>query len=54
LQKAVHDIDPEIGIVETITIVNAIGDSLWRERFSALLVGLFAGLAALIAAGSTR
>jgi predicted permease len=51
LQKAVHGIDPEIGIVEMITMSNAIGDSLWRERFSALLVGLFAGLAALIAAG---
>jgi predicted permease len=51
LQKAVHDIDPEIGTVELITMTNAIGDSLWRERFSALLVGLFAGLAALIAAG---
>jgi ABC-type antimicrobial peptide transport system permease subunit len=51
LQQAVHDIDPEIGIVETITLTHAISDSLWRERFSALLVGLFAGLAALIAAG---
>jgi putative ABC transport system permease protein len=51
LRKAVHDIDPEIGIVEMITMNNAIADSLWRERFSALLVGLFAGLAALIAAG---
>ena len=50
LQKAVHDIDPEIGIVETVTMSSAVGDSLWRERFSALLVGLFAGLAALIAA----
>src|SRR5579864_6698106 len=51
LRKAVHDVDPEIGILEVITMSNAIGDSLWRERFSALLVGLFAGLAALIAAG---
>jgi putative ABC transport system permease protein len=31
-------------------MTSAIGDSLWRERFSALLIGLFAGLAALIAA----
>jgi putative ABC transport system permease protein len=50
LQKAVREIDPEIGIVEQISMTNAIGDSLWRERFSALLIGLFAGLAALIAA----
>ena len=50
LQKAVHDVDPEIGIVETIPMLRVIADSLWRERFSALLIGLFAGLAAIIAA----
>jgi predicted permease len=50
LQKAVHDVDPEIGIVETIPMPRVIADSLWRERFSALLIGLFAGLAAMIAA----
>ena len=43
--------DQQGGIIELIAMTNAIGDSLWRERFSALLVGLFAGLAALIAAG---
>jgi predicted permease len=51
LQNAIHDIDPEIGIVEITTLTNVIADSLWRERFSALLVGLFAGLGALMAAG---
>jgi predicted permease len=51
LRKLVHDIDPEIGIVEVTTMTNVVSDSLWRERFSALLVGLFAVLAALIAAG---
>jgi len=51
LQKAVHDIDPEIGIVEMTTMKNVIANSLWRERFSALLVGLFAGLSVLMAAG---
>jgi hypothetical protein len=50
LQRAVHNLDPEIGIVETIPMLRVIGDSLWRERFSALLIGLFAGLAAIIAA----
>jgi predicted permease len=50
LQKAVRDVDPEIGIVETIPMLRVIADSLWRERFSALLIGLFAGLAAMIAA----
>jgi predicted permease len=50
LQKAVRDVDPEIGIVETIPMLRVIADSLWRERLSALLIGLFAGLAAMIAA----
>lgn len=50
LQKAVYDVDPEIGIVETVPMLRVIADSLWRERFSALLTGLFAGLAAIIAA----
>jgi putative ABC transport system permease protein len=50
LQKAVHDVDPEIGIVETSPMLRVIAESLWRERFSALLIGLFAGLAAIIAA----
>lgn len=38
LQKAVHDVDPEIGIVETIPMFRVIADSLWSERFSALLI----------------
>jgi putative ABC transport system permease protein len=50
LQRAVRDIDPEIGIVETIPMRRVIVNSLWRERFSALLIGLFAGLAVMIAA----
>jgi putative ABC transport system permease protein len=50
LQKTVHDIDPEVGIVKTATMTNVISDSLWRERLSALLVGLFAILAAAISA----
>jgi predicted permease len=51
LQKVVHDIDPEIGIVELTTMTSVMENSLWRERLSALLVGLFAALAALIATG---
>ncbi len=50
LQRAVHEIDPEVGIVKTATMTSVIGDSLWRERLSALLVGLFATLAASISA----
>jgi putative ABC transport system permease protein len=51
LCRVVHDIDPEIGIVELSTMSNVVGDSLWRQRFAAILVGLFAALAVLIASG---
>jgi hypothetical protein len=51
LRRVVHDVDPEIGIVELTTMTSVVADSLWRERFSALLVGLFAVLAVLIASG---
>ncbi len=51
IQNAVHNIDPEIGVVKVATLASAVGDSLWRERFSALLVGVFAALAVLIATG---
>jgi ABC-type antimicrobial peptide transport system permease subunit len=51
LRQAIHDIDPEIGIVELSTMTSVVGDSLWRQRFSALLVGLFAAFAVVIASG---
>jgi len=51
LQRLVRDADPEIGIVEVSTMSSVVADSLWRERFSALLLGLFALLAVLIASG---
>jgi putative ABC transport system permease protein len=51
LRQIIRDIDPEVGIVESSAMTKVVGDSLWRERFSALLVGLFAILAVLIAAG---
>jgi putative ABC transport system permease protein len=51
LQNVVHDIDPEIGIVEVSTMTGVVENSLWRERLSALLVGLFAVLAVMIASG---
>jgi predicted permease len=49
LRQIVHDVDPEVGIVETSTMTSVVGDSLWRERFSAMLIGLFALVAVLIA-----
>lgn len=50
VRQVVHDVDPEIAVPEMQTMTNVLEDSLWRERFSALLIGLFAVLAALIAA----
>jgi putative ABC transport system permease protein len=47
----VQDIDPEIGMVEMTTMSSEIGNSIWRERFSALLVGIFAALAVILASG---
>src|SRR5581483_5788698 len=41
----------DLAIVEFATMTNVLSDSLWRQRFAALLVGLFALLAALIASG---
>jgi putative ABC transport system permease protein len=51
LRVAVRNIDPEIGQVELSTMTDVLGNSLWRQRLSAVLVGLFAVLAALIASG---
>jgi putative ABC transport system permease protein len=51
LRQVIRDIDPEIGIVESSAMTRVVADSLWRERFSAFLVGLFAILAVLIAGG---
>jgi putative ABC transport system permease protein len=51
LRVAVRNIDPEIGQVELSTMTDVLGNSLWRQRLSAVLVGFFAILAALIASG---
>jgi putative ABC transport system permease protein len=51
IRRAVRAVDPEIAIVEQATMTNILADSLWRQRFAALLVGLFAALAALITSG---
>jgi len=38
LRQVVHGVDPEIGAVELSAMNSAVGDSLWRERFAALLL----------------
>jgi predicted permease len=49
VRQAVREIDPEIGIVELSAMTDVVGDSLWRERVTSLLVEAFAGLALVIA-----
>jgi hypothetical protein len=51
IRRAVQSVDPEVTITEVATMTGVLGDSLWRERFAAFLVGFFAILAALIASG---
>ncbi len=51
IRQAVGRVDSDVGIVELATMTDILSDSLWRQRFAALLVGLFAVLAAVIAAG---
>jgi len=51
IRQAIRQVDSDVGITELATMTDILSDSLWRQRFAALLVGLFAVLAALIAAG---
>jgi putative ABC transport system permease protein len=51
VRRVVHEVDAEIAIAEFKTMSEVVGDSLWRERFSAVLVGIIAALAVVIAAG---
>lgn len=51
IRSALQKVDPDVTTVEVATMTGVLGDSLWRQRFAALLVGFFAILAALIASG---
>jgi putative ABC transport system permease protein len=47
---AIHAIDPEQPVVDIRTMVQVIDDKLAPQRFSALVLGVFAGVALLLAA----
>lgn len=47
---AIHAIDPEQPVVDVRTMVQVLDDKLAPQRFSALLLGVFAGVALLLAA----
>jgi predicted permease len=51
VRRAVQAVDSELAITEVATMTGVVQESLWRQRLAALLVGLFAILAALIAMG---
>jgi len=50
VQREIREIDHDLPILEMSSMEGVIADSLWRPRFSAVLIGLFAGLALLLAA----
>jgi putative ABC transport system permease protein len=50
IEKAVWGLDPEIPIAAVQTMDQVVGRAVWRPRFSATLLGGFAGLALALAA----
>ena len=50
VESAIHAIDPEQPVVDIRTMVQVIDGKLTTQRFSALLLGVFAGVALLLAA----
>ncbi|HYZ86366.1 MAG TPA: FtsX-like permease family protein [Bryobacteraceae bacterium] len=49
VQEAIRKIDPDISIAEVTTMKGVVGDSLWRQRLTAVLLGSFALLAGVMA-----
>jgi len=50
-REAVWALEPELPIQETVTMRRRVADSLTTQRFLSLLLGVFAGVAALLACG---
>jgi putative ABC transport system permease protein len=50
VRQTVRHLDSDLPILELDSMEGVIADSLWRPRFSALLIGLFALLALVLAA----
>jgi putative ABC transport system permease protein len=49
MRSLVNRIDGDLAITSTVTMDQVVGDSVWRPRFTALLLGVFAALATLLA-----
>jgi len=50
VRAASRSIDPTVPIVETVTMSNEVGRSLWRERLATALIGAFAAVGLAVAA----
>ena len=50
VSAAIHRVDPELPVVHVVTMEGLISASLSSQRFNALLIGAFAGLALVLAA----
>jgi predicted permease len=50
VRRAVWDVDPDQPAIEMRTMEGVISDSLWQQRFSASVLGVFAGIALLLSA----
>jgi predicted permease len=53
IRKTVSSVDPGLPIVQMRTMDDVVGSSLTRQRFLSLLLGIFAGVALLLAAIGT-
>jgi putative ABC transport system permease protein len=51
VREAIQSVDADLGITEVAPMSGVVQESLWRQRLAALLIGLLAILAALIALG---
>jgi putative ABC transport system permease protein len=48
--RAVHDVDPNAGIESIVPMERLVASNLARQRFYAVMLGVFAGVAAILAA----
>jgi putative ABC transport system permease protein len=49
IQERIHKIDPDLALSDVSSMDDRVGDSLWRQRFSAIVVGAFSIAALAIA-----
>jgi len=49
-QAAIRQLDPDLAITEVRPMPAVMSDSLWRPRFAAVLIAVFAGIAAALTA----